>query len=145
MQDMRSIEVDFDVNKRIETERVSFAETANDVLRRLLGIEMEVTDQKRGPVAFPAGASWHGKGVTLPDTTQLKMTYNGKTYEGVISDGVWLIAGKKYTSPSAAAGAVGMTKDGRKTSLDGWLYWQAKLPNSSRWAKIRNLREKGSR
>jgi hypothetical protein len=145
MQEMRSIEIDFDVNKRIETERVSFAETANDVLRRLLGIEKGLAAGEDKPALTPAGASWYGKGVTLPDTTQLKMTYNGKTYEGVISDGVWLVAGKRYTSPSAAAGAVGVTKDGGTTSLDGWLYWQARLPNSSRWAKIRSLRDKGSR
>lgn len=145
MQEMRSIEVDFDVSKKIELERASFSESANDVLRRLLGIKNGERNQTQVSVRAPAGASWQGKGVTLPDTTQLKMSYNGKTYEGVISDGTWLVAGKTHTSPSAAAGAVGMTKDGGKTSLDGWLYWQAKLPNSSRWVKIRNLREKGAR
>lgn len=145
MQEMRSIEIDFDVSKKIELERVSFSETANDVLRRLLGVQRSERPQTQVSVAVPSGASWHGKGVTLPDTTQLKMSYNGRTYEGVISDGAWMVAGKRHSSPSAAAGAVGVTKDGGKTSLDGWLYWQAKLPNSSRWVKIRSLREKSAR
>ncbi|MGH6978251.1 MAG: hypothetical protein ACRED4_03000, partial [Brevundimonas sp.] len=33
-----TIEIDFDVHKTIETNRTSFAETPNDVLKRLLAI-----------------------------------------------------------------------------------------------------------
>jgi hypothetical protein len=39
MADLQTIEIDFDVHKRIELERTSFTETPNAVLRRLLSID----------------------------------------------------------------------------------------------------------
>ena len=145
MEDTRSIEIDFEVSKKIETERTSFSETPNEILRRLIGLSPAQTDSAQITKAAPTGSSWHGKGVTLQDATMLRMNYNGRKYEGVIADGKWLVEGKYYSSPSAAAGAVGLTKDGNRTNLDGWLYWEARLPGSSRWINIRSMREKNGK
>ena len=38
MAEVRTIEIDFDIHKLIETERRSFAESPNMVLRRLLNL-----------------------------------------------------------------------------------------------------------
>ena len=38
----RSIDIDFDVHKKIELERRSFMESPNDVLRRLLALEVYI-------------------------------------------------------------------------------------------------------
>ena len=38
MSEIATIEIDFDIHKRIEMERQSFTESPNDVLRRLLGL-----------------------------------------------------------------------------------------------------------
>ena len=135
--EMRSIEIDFEVHKKIEAERTSFAETPNAVLRRLLNLS---ATKQAVDTAASSGRSWSGKGVTLPHGTELRMEYNGRVYAGHIQDGVWQVEGAEFKSPSAAASAVGITKSGNKTSLDGWLYWQVKRPTDGRWIGIKDLR-----
>ena len=132
--ELRTIEIDFEVHKRIELERQSFAESPNAVLRRLLQIEGP-------PPTIPReGRPWAGKGVTLPHGTELRMEYNGRVHTGVIQNGAWVVEGDIYSSPSAAAGGVARTKSGKSTSLDGWIYWQAKRPGDAEWAGIATLR-----
>ncbi len=136
MTDFQTIEIDFDVHKRIELERQSFAESPNAVLRRLLNI-----GGTSSPVStVTLGRPWAGKGVTLPDGTELRMEYNGRVHAGIIQDGVWMVEGGQYKSPSAAAGGVARTKDGKKTNLDGWTYWQVKRPEDVNWIGIDELR-----
>jgi hypothetical protein len=139
MQNMRAIEIDFDVHKRLETERMSFSETANETLRRILGIESQTS--KTAEAIAPQGRPWSGKGVELPHGTELKMDYNGRQHVGVVKNGVWVVEGGEYTSPSAACG-VARTKDGRSTPLDGWKYWHAKQPGQSRWTLINKYRNR---
>jgi hypothetical protein len=138
MAEFRTIEIDFDVHKRIEAERRGFAELPNTVLRRLLGLD----ESKSGTMSkMPGGGrSWASKGVLLPHGTDVRMEYNGRVYAGVIEDGSWIVEGGKYKSPSAAAGGVARTKDGGRTSLDGWIYWQVKRPGDTNWTAIRYLR-----
>lgn len=135
MADLRTIEIDFDVHKLIELERTSFTETPNAVLRRLLKID----DSQPAP-ELTGGRPWAGKGVTLPHGTDLRMEYNGQVYTGRIENGRWLVEDKEFNSPSAAAGGVALTKEGRHTSLDGWIYWQVKRPGDRGWTAIRALR-----
>jgi hypothetical protein len=139
MQNMRAIEIDFDVHKRLETERMSFSETANETLRRILGIERQTS--KTAEAITPQGRPWAWKGVELPHGTELKMDYNGRQHVGVVKNGVWVVEGSEYSSPSAAC-SVARTKDGRSTPLDGWKYWLAKQPGQSRWILINKLRSR---
>ncbi len=134
---MRTIEIDFDIHKKIELERTSFEESPNAVLRRLLGLAKE-------PIA-PTGAeedpktSWRDRdGLTLPHGTKLRMTYGGRTHEGAIERGTWLVEGQKFHSPSGAA-SVARTKKGQATKLNGWNYWEARLPGSTEWVNIMTL------
>lgn len=139
MQNMRAIEIDFDVHKRLETERMSFSETANETLRRILRIERQTS--KTEEAITPQGRPWSGKGVELPHGTELKMDYNGRQHVGVVKNGVWVVEGGEYNSPSAAC-SVARTKDGRSTPLDGWKYWFAKQPGQSRWTLINKYRNR---
>ncbi len=128
MSEFRTIEIDFDIHKRIEAARNSFAESPNAVLRRLLNVN--------GAVAVPSangtsGRSWSSKGVTLPHGTEVRMEYGGQVHVGAIRQGTWVVEGKEYKSPSAAAGGSARTKEGSSPSLDGWLYWQAKRPGDA--------------
>jgi hypothetical protein len=59
---------------------------------------------------------------------------------GKIDDGSWFINGKHFDSPSTAASTLARTKDGKPTSLNGWNYWEAKLPGSTEWKPIKSLR-----
>jgi len=134
----RTIEIDFEVHKRIEAERTSFAETPNDVLRRLIGIGSAPSGEP-APIA-DIGRAWTGKGVTLPGGTLLRMDYNGRAISGSVIDGKWLVEGAEFTSPSAAASELCRTKAGKKTSIDGWKYWHAKRPGDEEWVEIGALR-----
>jgi hypothetical protein len=93
-------------------------------------------------MAGGGGRSWSGEGVTLPHGTILKMRYNGRQHEGEIVDGKWIIDGKTFDSPSGAASGVAITKSGKKTRLDGWTYWEAKVPGDTSWTPISSLRRK---
>ena len=142
---MRSIEIDFDVHKRIEMERQSYAETPNTVLRRLLGLN-ESKEQSNGHTDedhSPMRGSWNGKGVTLPAGTQLQMEYCGQRYLGVIEKASWVVDGERYKSPSAAAGGSARTKRGTRTYLDGWKYWWIKRPSDEDWLPLKSLRSLG--
>jgi len=134
----RTIEIDIDVHKLIEAERRSFSERSNDALRRLLGLS------EASQVAPPPANSkpWTSEGVTLPHGTLLRMSYNKRTYEGEVADGEWVIDGKPFTSPSGAASALGVTKKGDKTKLDGWIYWRCKRPGDDTWVLLDSLRPK---
>ncbi len=48
--------------------------------------------------------------------------------------------GKSFDSPSGAASGVAITKSGKHTRLDGWIYWEAKQPGEDAWTRIATLR-----
>lgn len=82
------------------------------------------------------------KGVSLPHGTELRMEYNGRVHTGRIEDGRWMVEGRSFNSPSAAAGGGATTKNGKHPSLDGWIYWQARLPGEHDWIAIAELRRR---
>lgn len=138
MAEFRSVDIDFDVHKRIELARESFSETPNAVLRRLLGLDAPQPVQQ--VIGASAVRAWSGKGVQLPHGTRVRMDYNGRTHEGEIIDGSWLVEGVRYSSPSAAAGGTARTKGGKRTNLDGWIYWWALMPGEETWVKLSEMR-----
>ena len=140
MAETRTIEIDFDVHKLIETERQSFAETPNAVLRRLFKLGRPSQSEGGTDSGDPRRGAWTSKGVTLPEGTELRMTYRGREHRGVIRDSAWLVEGVRYKSPSAAAGGVARTKSGAPPSLDGWKYWQVKRPGDAGWIALSSLR-----
>jgi hypothetical protein len=158
MTEFRTIEIDFDIHKLIEGERRSFSESPNAVLRRLLKLSETSSDPAAttsptqdatsttftsptsGAVSDRIARSWSSNGVILPHGTQLKMEYNRRTYVGEVRDGFWHVQGKQFSSPSSAASGVALTKDGKLTSLDGWIYWHVKRPGDITWTAINQLR-----
>ena len=133
----RAIDVDLDLHRLIESRRGSFADTPNDVLRRLLGLAQ--LDEPEVDMASGGGA-WSGKGVSLPAGTQLRMSYNGQTGYAAIRSGAWWVGNKRFFSPSGAASAVARTKQGFTTKLPGWRYWEVKRPSDQEWVPISRLR-----
>lgn len=140
MNDMREVEIDVDVHKKIEANRRSFDESSNDILRRLLGVQIRPENHKTEKVVESEYSPWVWKGVELPHGTKLRMTYNGKSHKGAIDDGSWYVEGQKYQSPSGAASGVATTKHGDNTSLNGWLYWEVQTPNSNSWRKLSDMK-----
>lgn len=142
MSAFRSVEIDFDVYKMIETERRGFDDLPIAALRRLLGLgDTAVSTDASHPAAPISGRSWEDDGVILPDGTEARMSYNNRTHEGRIIDGKWVVENRSFVSPSAAANAVAVTKSGSKTQLNGWSYWSVRLPGKQRWVPLRSLRQ----
>jgi len=88
--------------------------------------------------ATPSARAWSKYERTLPHGTALRMQYNGHRYEGKILDGKWVVAAGTYSSPSAAASALAVTKEGKKTQLNGWTCWEVKIPGGQ-WKRLNQL------
>jgi len=147
----RQIEIDFDVHKCIEMERRGFDESDNAVLRRLLGLP-ELSDAS--PVQpnevldalFNDSRPWRGKGVKLPEGTELLLEYQEVKARGIIHNGEWHIEGfeDSFRTPSRAAITI-VTKERAEEdeiSLNGWIYWQVKRPGDLEWKSLNSLRSK---
>jgi hypothetical protein len=143
MSNFTQIEIDIEVYKAIENSRRSFSETHNDVLRRIIGLDGSKNGADEQSIApeIHTFKSWRGKGVELPHGTLVRMEHNGRVYSGEILDGMWSIEGVLATTPSGAASAVARTKQGGSAPLNGWNYWEARLPSSNRWKPIASLRK----
>lgn len=127
-----TIEIDFDVHKKIEATRTSFSESPNDVLRRILAIDTKSMTSAKSPT--PRGRSWRKGCVELPEGTEMRMTHNNQSYFASIIDGKWVDEfGSKHNSPSGAANSLTTTKVGDASSLNGKKYWEIRLPGSTKW------------
>lgn len=136
MSTLRSIKVDLEVYKKIVSEMVDTDKDENDTLRRILG----VTFCSGAEAAVNGNNGWSGHGVHLPEGTELRLTHLGHEYTAQIQKGAFLVGGKLYYSPSAAAEAVARTRTGAKPSLDGWKYWEAQLAGETVWKRLDDLR-----
>lgn len=127
---MQAIEVDFDVFKALTLRRESEAVTPNDVLRRLFGL-----DGPSGPTRQAAdGEGWIWKGVRFQKGTDFRARYGGRTHVAQVVSGGLEIDGKVVTSPSRAARLV------TGTSVNGWDFWECRLPGQTAWRRISSLR-----
>jgi hypothetical protein len=143
MAQYRTIEVDFDVHKVIESERRSFDDPPNAALRRLLKID----DPHEPPsppkdLVPPAGRPWSDSGVVLPHGTLVRMRYGrDQLFQGEIADRQWVVDGRSFDSPSGAASELAVTKRGVKTKLNGWNYWEVKRSGDAQWVRLDTLRK----
>jgi len=128
---MNSIEIDFDVFKEITNRRVSESVTPNDVLRKIFGLESKQNTNVTVPIS---GNPWVIKGVTFHHGTEFKATYKGREHHGIVDNGALDVKGKRFASPSAAA--VSITRN----SVNGWNFWECKMPGNQSWQLIESYR-----
>ena len=141
---MNSIEIDFDVYKKLTNLRETESVTYNDVLRQVLKISTPQNELHSSPInleiQFNSGSTnknnWTTKGVTFPAGTEFRGHYQGKIVLGRVESGGLKVNGTRYTSPSAAAGAI------TSTSVNGWIFWECKKPLEDEWQLIDYLRKK---
>ncbi len=140
---MKTIEIDFDIHKLIEAERTGFEEPEFVALRRLLGLPSENFQLSEIVAAKPEGRPFVEAGVSVAHGSEAQMFYLRGTqhYEGKFLDGYLVVNGCRYSSLSAAACDLARTKDGNKTSLNGWLYWEVREPGSHEWVPMQELRK----
>jgi len=130
---MHSIEIDFEVFKEITIRRSSEDVTPNDVIRNLLGLPKaqfleEKIETKNERLA------WTTKGVVFPHGTAFRAIYKGQTFNATVEDGVLVVNGQKFSSPSSAA--VSITGN----PVHGWIFWECKMPGKQTWETIKKYR-----
>jgi hypothetical protein len=130
---MPTIDVDFDVFKALTARRESESFTVNDVIRVLLKLPAIGAKTKAAPTSIVD--DWFSKGVRFPVGTEFRASYKGAKYSGVIKAGKLLIEGKQAFSPSNAATMI------TETNVNGWNFWECKLPGEGRWRTLADLRK----
>ena len=137
-----TLEVDFDVYKAVFAKRANESVTENDVLRELLGLPPRRLSQQIAETQEPqpkavnttSPEDWVVKNVRFPQGTDFRATHKGRTYTGRVHGGALVVEGKAYDSPSAAAVAI------TGNSVNGWRFWECRLPGKSSWQLIEGLR-----
>ena len=132
---MPTIQVDFDVFKAITSRRPREDVTENDVLRELLHLPpVEVSSRRQRPAA----GDWIPKGVRVPAGSELRAHYKGQLYLAEVSSGALVLNGKRFDSPSAAAMSI------TRHQVNGWTFWEVRLPGQGRWTRLKDFRAGGS-
>jgi hypothetical protein len=130
---MTTIEIDFDVFKELTIRRQTESVTYNEILREVLGLGQPKVST---PTHINASAgAWTTKGVTFPEGTEFRATHKGKAISARVESGGLFLNGIRYDSPSAAA--VSITGN----MVNGWIFWECRLPNKSSWQLIKTLRK----
>jgi hypothetical protein len=130
---MQQIDVDFEVYKHLTMRRATEHVSYNDVLRELLGL---VTPKPRAAKDTSGDGHWTVKGVTFPEGTEFRADYKGRLVTAVVEGGALVLNGKRYDSPSAAAMSI------TDSAINGWVFWECRLPTQSAWRLIKSLRQK---
>jgi hypothetical protein len=155
---MATIEVSFEVWKRIVALTSSENDSYNDVIARLLDF-MDSTDTgsqivsaplvnetsetislaqpSTDRVAFGPG-DWVTKNVCFPDGTDFRGEHEGAFHFAKVRNGALYYDGKRFESASRAAIEV------RRYSENGWRFWHCKRPNDKNWIPINTLRRSGA-
>lgn len=143
IQNPELIEIDWEVHQLIELERNGFDEPPIEALRRLL--RLSGAKPRVRVKAKSSSPDWRSDGVTLKEGARLRFAYrkNTKPIMGEVKAGKITAAGRSYDTLSAAANDLAVTQEGRKTRLNGWMFWSLEDPEGSgNWVILDQLRKK---
>jgi hypothetical protein len=136
MKAVKTIEIDLDLHKAIEANRRAFEERENDILKRMLAIQMKGDDQSGiESRQDQKREGFYSKGVFLPKGRVLRGERNGISYEAEVTVKGIEWKGKLYPSLSAAAS----TATG--TSTNGWIFWHYVDEFTGKMVSCRTLRK----
>lgn len=136
------IEIDFDIHRAIENERRGFDEPPRVALRRLLKLPEESLKSRAKALVADSGRPWREGAVVIPHGSEARMSYQrgSQVFEGRFVDGELVVQGQGFQTLSGAASALARTKDGSTPKLNGWNYWEVRLPGQERWIPMSMLR-----
>ena len=136
------IYIDIDVYKLIESYRIDFNETENDILKRVL-YQNEYPENNSNFIKEvntlqnlfinKEGLFW--KGVLLKNGLKLRKLSKDKSYQATVINGRIIYNNQEFFSPSGA----GVSASG--TSVNGWTFWEYYNEEIDRWELLDNLRK----
>ncbi|HUU31148.1 MAG TPA: hypothetical protein VMY69_03515 [Phycisphaerae bacterium] len=131
---MHTVEVDFEVWKKLTELRKSERDAYNDVLRRLLKLTESVEEPAKKERPATNGMGWRTKGVYFPEGTEFRAKYKGVTYTGRVERGALVVNGRRFDASSRAASSI------TKNLVNGWVFWEARRPGEADWHIIKSFR-----
>lgn len=131
---LTKIEIDVDVYKVIESNRINFTETANQILRRIFNLESDNTPKTENKY-------WESKGVKFPEGSFFRLIYNDQKIYGKVENGFFTVNHKKFNTFSEAASYYARTKENKPANLNGWAVWEVKRPQDKDWIIVKTLRK----
>ena len=139
---LMQIEIDFQIHQAIVNESRGFEEPPYLALRRLLKLPDDDSIAPKHAEPKSSGRPWCQYGVEIPHSSDARMSYmrGAQLIEGQFLDGKLVVNGREFSTLSDAASSLARTKKGLRTQLDGWKYWEVRLPGQDRWVHIRTLR-----
>ena len=138
----KKIDIDIDVYKLIESYRIDFNETENDILKRVLYQNeypennsnfIQEVNTLQNLFINKEGLFW--KGVLLKNGLKLRKVSKDKSYQATVINGRIIYNNQEFFSPSAA----GVAASG--TSVNGWTFWEYYNEEIDRWELLDNLRK----
>lgn len=132
---MTTIEVDFEVYKKLTVMRETERMTVNDVIRKLLVLPEDSVEQDIEDIVKDLVSSWFIKGATFPARTQFRAEYKGNIFFGEVIDAALVVNGKAFKSPSSAATEI------TGNSVNGWKFWECKFPDEVKWQPISKFKK----
>jgi hypothetical protein len=139
---MQTIEVDFDVYKKLTLLRETEDDSYNDVLREVLKLgptsALSVPGIVESTGALLQTGDWIVKGVKFPEGTEFRADYKGQRYMGIVKKSALIVNGKPYDTPSAAAMAI------TGGPVNGWKFWDCHSTNPNGgnvWRNISGMRQ----
>ena len=134
------IEVSFDRWKQLNALLRDEDDSHDAVIERLLASHAPNDLQAIPPptILLDGGSGAYFKEVFLPNGTELRATYKGKTYFARIIESQWVdsTTGRTRTSPSQAAYSI------TGKNVNGWLFWVVKRPEDQDWRTLNALRSR---
>ena len=124
---MESIKTDSDMHDEISSQR--FFKKMSHRMASETSFEMDRIHPESSQNTI-GDISWVVDGVEFPNGTEFRCKYKGYCYYGQVCEGALIINGKRFLSPSAAAVTI------TRNTVDGWLFWDCKLPGDSSWVNI---------
>ena len=82
--------------------------------------------------------SWEVESVVFPDGTKFRGKYKGYFYYGKVRNGTMTLDEKEFVSPCEAALTI------TRNPIDGWLFWDCKLPEQVSWMNISEFKKLNS-
>lgn len=137
VMEKKVITIDIDVYKVLENHRLSFNESHNEILRRLLKIEnkkgVDIVKFDTSNKADHNNLIW--KGIELKDGLLLRKYLKGTLHSARVVNAKIVYNGEDFSSPSAA----GMAAAGN--NVNGWVFWEYYNEEFKNWELLDNLRK----
>ncbi|MEA1947884.1 MAG: hypothetical protein U9N83_11365 [Thermodesulfobacteriota bacterium] len=128
---MENIKTDFDLPNKPVFQQSSIKSNQSNVIENS-DVPGKVRQQRSQTLedCIP----WTPDGVAFPHGTKLRGKYKGYVYHGKVNNGAFILNGEEFLSPCAAAVTI------TRNPVDGWLFWDCKLPDRSSWMSIYELK-----